>query len=198
MRTSSKSQPLSLVLLGGSTGSMVIFEEVLKLLTSPPDCALIFILHRGKSSTALLPDLFRRKTGVVMIEPDHLEEIRSAHVYFALPDCHLLIGPDRRFYYDLSDKDFFSRPSIDAAFVSAAVSGIPVKAAFLFSGSSPDGAFGMRVLAEKGFATYVLDPAEAESPRMPEEAIKLYHGHRLINRANFTRTINDIIYSNGV
>ncbi|KAA0993166.1 chemotaxis protein CheB [Dyadobacter aurulentus] len=190
--------PLSLMLFGGSSGSMGLFEEVLKLVKYPPGCALIFVLHRGKSSTAHFPELFRNKTDIFMSEPNHLDEIKPNCIYFALPDYHLLIGPDHRFYYDLSDKDFFSRPSIDATFSSAAVSGIPVRAALLFSGSSRDGAFGLRLLAEKGFTTYVLDPAEAGSARMPHEALKLYDGHQIIRRQNFTITINDILYSKGV
>src|SRR5690348_17323019 len=127
---------LSLVLVGGSAGSFAIFEEMLRLLKQPLSFALVFVLHRGKSSTAVLPQLFKNKTNVAMSEPYDLDPIEANSIYFAYPDYHLLIGPDRRFYYDCSDKDFFSRPSIDATFTSAAVSGIPVKAAMLFSGSS--------------------------------------------------------------
>ncbi len=184
---------LSLVLVGGSSGSFVIFEEMLRLVRNPLSFALIFVLHRGKSSTAVLPELFKKKTNVAMSEPYHLDPIEANSIYFAYPDYHLLIGPDQRFYYDCSDKDFFSRPSIDATFISAAVSGIPVKAAMLFSGSSADGAFGMKALAEKGFPTYVQNPAGAESPRMPEEALSAYPKHQVMIDGNLFSIINDIL-----
>lgn len=93
-----------------------------------------------------------------MSEPHHLDPITANSIYFALPDYHLLVGADHRFYYDHTEPDFFSRPSIDATFISAALSGIPVKAAMLFSGSSQDGAEGLKLLAEKGFRTYVQNP----------------------------------------
>lgn len=128
-----------------------------------------------------------------MSEPYDLDPIEANSIYFAYPDYHLLIGADRRFYYDCSDKDFFSRPSIDATFTSAAVSGIPVKAAMLFSGSSADGAFGMKALAEKGFPTYVQNPAEAESPRMPEQALLAYEKHQIMIDGNLFSIINDIL-----
>lgn len=184
---------LSLVLVGGSAGSFAIFEEMLRLLKSPLSFALVFVLHRGKSSTAVLPQLFKNKTNVAMSEPYDLDPIEANSIYFAYPDYHLLIGPDRRFYYDCSYKDFFSRPSIDATFTSAAVSGIPVKAAMLFSGSSADGAFGMKALAEKGFPTYVQNPAEAESPRMPEQALLACHKHKVMIDGNLFSIINDIL-----
>ncbi|GGM92166.1 putative chemotaxis protein-glutamate methylesterase [Dyadobacter beijingensis] len=185
--------PLSLVLVGGSSGSFVIFEEMIRLIRRPLSFALVFVLHRGKSSTAVLPELFKNKTNVVMSEPYHLDPIKVNSIYFAYPDYHLLIGPDARFYYDCSEKDFFSRPSIDATFMSAAVSGIPVKAAMLFSGSSADGAQGMKTLAEKGYPTYVQDPAEAESRRMPEEAIAAYEKHHVMADGNLFSIINDIL-----
>jgi two-component system chemotaxis response regulator CheB len=187
-------EPLSLVLVGGSSGSFVIFEEILKLLTSPLSFALVFILHRGKSSSSALPELFKTKTRVYMKEPYHLDPIKANSIYFAFPDYHLLIGPDQRFYYDISEKDFFSRPSIDATFTSAAVSGIPVKAAMLFSGSSADGAFGMKVIAEKGYPTYVQNPDFAESPRMPQEAILQYGHHAILNEGNLFQVIKNILY----
>jgi two-component system chemotaxis response regulator CheB len=187
-------EPLSLVLVGGSSGSFVIFEEILKLLTSPLSFALVFILHRGKSSSSALPELFKTKTRVYMKEPYHLDPIKANSIYFAFPDYHLLIGPDQRFYYDISEKDFFSRPSIDATFTSAAVSGIPVKAAMLFSGSSADGAFGMKVIAEKGYPTYVQNPNFAESPRMPQEAILQYGHHAILNEGNLYQVIKNILY----
>lgn len=184
---------LSLVLVGGSSGSFAIFEEMIRLVRNPLSFALIFVLHRGKSSTSGLPELFKNKTNVAMSEPYHLDPIETNSIYFAYPDYHLLIGPDKRFYYDCTDKDFFSRPSIDATFISAAVSGIPVKAAMLFSGSSADGAFGMKALAEKGFPTYVQNPAEAESPRMPEEALSVYAKHKIMIEGSPFSIINNIL-----
>ncbi|WP_426294579.1 chemotaxis protein CheB [Dyadobacter endophyticus] len=184
---------LSLVLIGGSSGSFAIFEEMIRLVKKPLSFALIFVLHRGKSSTTVLPELFKNKTNVAMSEPYHLDPIEANCIYFAYPDYHLLIGPDQRFYYDCTHKDFFSRPSIDATFISAAVSGIHVKAAMLFSGSSADGASGMKALAEKGFPTYVQNPAEAESPRMPEQALSVYSKHQVMIDGNPFSIINNIL-----
>ncbi|PSL24260.1 chemotaxis protein CheB [Dyadobacter jiangsuensis] len=193
MSTAKDNDSLRLVLVGGSSGSFAIFEEIIRLVRNPLSVALIFVLHRGKSSTAVLPEIFKNKTNVAMSEPYHLDPIEANSIYFAYPDYHLLIGSDRRFYYDCTDKDFFSRPSIDATFISAAVSGIPVKAAMLFSGSSADGALGMKTLAEKGFPTYVQNPAEAESPRMPEQALLACEKHQVLAGGNLFSIINDIL-----
>ncbi|QRR00376.1 chemotaxis protein CheB [Dyadobacter sandarakinus] len=186
-------EPLSIVLIAGSSGSFSLFEKILSQLRSPLSFALIFILHRGKSSKNALPDLFKNKTNVVMKEPYHLDPILPDCIYFPFPDYHLLVGPDSRFYCDRSDRDFFSRPSIDATFVSAAVSGIPVRAAMLFSGSNADGAEGLALLADKGYATYIQDPATAEFPRMPAAALVRCDKHILLKQENFFEAVNGIL-----
>ncbi|GLU52287.1 chemotaxis protein CheB [Dyadobacter frigoris] len=187
--------PLNLVLMGGSSGSFVIFEQIVKLATRPLSCAVIFVIHRGKSSLANLPHLFKAKTKVRMEEPEHLDPVVNDCIYFAVPDYHLLVGPDARFYLDETDKDFFSRPSIDATFISAAQSGIKIRAAMLFSGASKDGASGLKLIAEKGFATYVQNPDFAEVPRMPAEAISQYGGHQILNEKNIFEEISSVLYS---
>ena len=194
MKTS-KSDPLNLILMGGSSGSFVLFEEIIKLITKPLTCSLIFVLHRGKSSLSELPVLFRSKTKVRMEEPQHLDPLDTNCIYFAVPDYHLLIGPDRRFYLDATEKDFFSRPSIDATFISAAKSGIRIKAAMLFSGASEDGAAGIRQIAENGFRTYVQNPDFAEVPRMPLAAINECDKHQILNEENLFEEIRSILYS---
>jgi two-component system chemotaxis response regulator CheB len=186
---------LNLVLLGGSSGSFVLFEEILELITSPLNCTLIFVLHRGKASASYLPQLFKTKTNIRMEEPEHLDPVANNCIYFAVPDYHLLVGPDRRFYLDNTGKDFHSRPSIDATFISAAQSGIHIKAAFLFSGANQDGASGLKYIAEKGFDTYVQNPDFSKVPRMPREAIGLYSGHRILDQTNIFENIRNILYS---
>ncbi|WP_159467524.1 chemotaxis protein CheB [Dyadobacter sp. 3J3] len=187
--------PLNLVLMGGSSGSFVIFEQIVKLAVRPLPCAVIFVIHRGKSSIANLSYLFKSKTKVRMEEPQHLDPVQNDCIYFAVPDYHLLIGPDKRFYLDDTDKDFFSRPSIDATFTSAAHSGIEVRAAMLFSGASQDGASGLKLIAEKGFDTYVQNPDFAEVPRMPAAALSQYGGHHILNEKNIFEEISSVLYS---
>jgi len=187
-------EPLNLVLIGGSSGSFVIFEEILKLLDQQLSCALVFVLHRGKSSVSELPVLFRSKTKIKMEEPQHLDLIENNCIYFAVPDYHLLVGPDSRFYLDGTEKDFFSRPSIDATFISAAQSGIYIKAAMLFSGASEDGAAGMKMIAERGFKTYVQNPGIAEAERMPAAALLAYGQHQVLGN-NMFEEIRSIVYS---
>lgn len=190
-----KRNPLNLILLGGSSGSFALFEEIIKLITKPLPCALIFVLHRGKSSLSELPVLFHSKTKVRMEEPQHLDLLDTNCIYFAVPDYHLLIGPDQRFYLDGAEKDFFSRPSIDATFISAAQSGIPIKAAMLFSGASEDGAKGIKQIAEAGFHTYVQNPNFAEIQKMPLAALNAYDKHQILNEENLFEEIRSILYS---
>lgn len=190
-----KRNPLNLILLGGSSGSFALFEEIIKLVTKPLPCTLIFVLHRGKASLSEFPVLFHSKTKVKMEEPQHLDLVDTNCIYFAVPDYHLLIGPDQRFYLDATEKDFFSRPSIDATFISAAQSGIPIKAAMLFSGASEDGAKGIRAIAEAGFRTYVQNPDFAEVKKMPLAAINAYDRHQILNEENLFEEIRSILYS---
>ena len=86
---------------------------------------------------------------------------------------------------DVSDAVWFSKPSIDVTFDSAADIYKERCTAILFSGANRDGALGMLKLKNAGSLTIVQDPAEAEMPEMPGAAIN-------INAADYVLRVDEI------
>src|SRR5262249_20729959 len=86
-------------------------------------------------------------------------------------DYHVLLEQDRSFSLDYSERVNYSRPSIDVTFRSAAEVYGPGVIAVLLSGGNADGAEGMEMVKALGGYTIVQDPATAEVPYMPQQAL---------------------------
>ena len=92
-------------------------------------------------------------------------------VYLCPADYHVLLEQDQTFSLDYSERVNFSRPSIDVSFRSAAdVYGAGLLAVLL-SGGNADGVEGLEYVKERGGITVVQDPATAEVPYMPQQAV---------------------------
>jgi two-component system, chemotaxis family, protein-glutamate methylesterase/glutaminase len=161
----------SLLLIGGSAGSLEVIMQLLPQLPKFMHCSVIIILHR-KNDDSLLAKLLSGKTSLPVMEAEDKDPINPGTIYIAPPDYHLLIEKDRTFSLDYSEKVNFSRPSIDVCFETAADAYGEELAAILLSGANADGAEGLlRIRKEGGFAI-AQDTTEAIVEFMPNSAIK--------------------------
>ena len=84
-------------------------------------------------------------------------------VYFAPPDYHLQIEPERSFSLSLEAPVYFSRPSIDVLLETAACAYRREMLAIILTGASADGAEGLAKVRQLGGGAWVQDPATASS-----------------------------------
>jgi len=94
-------------------------------------------------------------------------------IYIAPANYHVLIEKNGSFALDVSEAIWYSRPSIDVTFESAAEAFGGRCTAILFSGANQDGAEGLLKLRNSGCLTIVQNPEEAEMPQMPLAAIEV-------------------------
>jgi two-component system chemotaxis response regulator CheB len=99
------------------------------------------------------------------------DPIRAGTIYLCPADYHVLLEKDHSFSLDYSERVHFSRPSIDVTFRSAADIFGPGLICLLLSGGNVDGAEGMQYVQERGGLTVVQNPATADVPFMPQQAI---------------------------
>ena len=99
--------------------------------------------------------------------------INNNTLYIAPAGYHTLIEKGGYFGLDVSDAVWYSKPSIDVTFESAAEIYKDRCTAILFSGANQDGALGMLKLKNAGSLTIVQDPRDAEMPEMPKAAINI-------------------------
>ena len=160
-----------LLLIGGSAGA---FDSLLRIIEAIPlgyNKAVVIIIHRGKNNFTDIENLFGPHCRTKVTEVTDKETIQKGTVYIAPSNYHLLFEDSETFALDVSEAVWYSKPSIDVTFESAAEIYGNKCAAILLSGANADGAAGMLSLLKSGAITIAQNPNDAEVPIMPQAAI---------------------------
>jgi len=165
------SNTYSLLVIGGSAGSLDVVLKILPQLKTGSTMPVIIVMHRKNNYDFSLSDLLATKTSWVVMEAEEKQLLRPDHIYLAPADYHLLIENDRTLSLDVSEKVNYSRPSIDVTYESAADVYRSELAALLLSGANDDGVAGMKMIKAVGGLTIVQDPKTASVAYMPQHAI---------------------------
>jgi two-component system chemotaxis response regulator CheB len=174
-----------LLLIGGSAGSFKPIYKAVKIFPSDLNKAVLIILHRKKNFFSEIENLFAENSRMLLREVTDKDEIHKNTVYIAPANYHTLLERDNHFGLDVSEAVWYSKPSIDVSFESAAEIYKDRCAAVLFSGANQDGAEGLLKLCKAGALTIAQNPDEAEMPEMPRAAINL-------KAAKYVLSTNDI------
>ncbi|MGN6181910.1 MAG: chemotaxis protein CheB [Mucilaginibacter sp.] len=169
----SRWQNSEILLLGGSAGSFNIIFRVVRNLKKDINKAVIVVIHRRKNFFSEIEKLFAENSRMSIKEISDKEKIKLNNIYVAPANYHTLIEKEKCFSLDVSESVWYSKPSIDVTFESAAEVYNKNCTAILFSGANQDGAEGMLHLRKLGALTIVQDPRDAEMPQMPQAAISI-------------------------
>jgi two-component system chemotaxis response regulator CheB len=160
-----------LIVVGGSSGSLITVLEILGNLKSSIDTSFVIVLHQLREKSALLRHILSSRTKIDTIEPVDKEPILKNKIYVAPPDYHLMIEENKIFSYSAEEPVNFSRPSIDVLFETAANVFKERTIGILLSGANSDGSVGLKKIKNIGGLTIVQDPKTAEYRYMPDAAI---------------------------
>ena len=177
----SRWQNSEVLLLGGSAGSFNIIFRVVRNLSADLNKAVIIVLHRKKNFFSEIEKLFAENSRILLKEITDKEQIRPNTIYVAPANYHTLVEKQKCFSLDVSEAVWFSKPSIDVTFESAAEIYKDRCTAILFSGANQDGAEGLLTLRNYGALTIVQDPDDAEMPQMPAAAISIDAAEYVLN-----------------
>ncbi|MES2487743.1 MAG: chemotaxis protein CheB, partial [Bacteroidota bacterium] len=136
----------SVVVIGGSAGSLEVLLAILPRLNPLPNHALVIVLHRKTSEDSTLEDLLALKSSIPLVEVEDKTMLTAGSMFVAPSGYHLLFEKNGELSLDASEKIHYSRPSIDVAFESAAEAFGQNTTAILLSGANADGATGMQVI----------------------------------------------------
>jgi two-component system, chemotaxis family, protein-glutamate methylesterase/glutaminase len=159
------------IVIGASAGALEALSAILPVLPSDFELPVIIVVHLPPDKKSVLAELFQAKCGIEVHEAEDKEPISDGTVYFAPPDYHLLVETNKSLSLSDDEPVFFSRPSIDVLFESAADAFGPGLIAIVLTGANQDGARGLKVVAEAGGVAVVQSPEEAYASAMPEAAI---------------------------
>lgn len=159
-----------IIVLGASAGGVAAFRRLCRDLPADLPAAVFVVMHLSPGLPSLLPEMLQQVCPLEVLPASDGATIRRGTVYVARPDQHLLID-DGRVGLSRGPEESRHRPAVDVLFRSAAlVYGRRVIGAVL-TGALDDGTAGLRAIKRRGGVTIVQDPADAEFPDMPRNAI---------------------------
>ena len=164
-------KPVKLIVIGGSAGSLQVILNFLGAIPHDFPLPILIVLHRNGVFESNLEELFSSRTRVPVKEVEEKELIIPGTTYICPADYHVLLEKDHSFSLDYSERVHYSRPSIDVTFRSAADSFGEELVALLLSGGNADGVEGLQYIKARGGVAVVQDPATAEVPYMPQQAV---------------------------
>jgi two-component system chemotaxis response regulator CheB len=173
MSGNSAQAPAQAVVIGVSSGAIEALSVILPSLPRGYHLPVMVVVHVPPDKTSVLADLFGDKCEMQVVEAADKEPICEGTVYFAPPGYHLLVEMDKSLSLSSDPPVFFSRPSIDVLFESAADAYGTGLIAIILTGANQDGANGMKAVVEAGGGAIIQHPDEAYASTMPEAAMAL-------------------------
>lgn len=159
------------VIIGGSAGSLQVLMNILPAIPKIESFALVIVLHRRSSDDLILEELINIKTKIPVKIIEDKTPVQPGFLYVAPSNYHLLFEKNHTLALDTSEKVNYSRPSIDVSFDAAAEVYGENLVGILLSGSNADGTEGLKAIQKAGGIIIVQNPASAEMPFMPANAI---------------------------
>ena len=160
-----------IVVIGTSAGGLKALSAVLSVLPREIAAAIFVVQHVAPDSLSSLPKLLGDICDLPVTHASDREAFARGRVYVAPPDHHLLLNADTVRVIRGPQENRF-RPSIDALFRSAARTFGSRVIGMVLTGFLDDGTVGLQAIKKRGGVTVVQDPAEAEYPSMPRNALR--------------------------
>jgi two-component system CheB/CheR fusion protein len=163
-------KPLVVVGIGASAGGLEALNVLLEHLQPEPGLALVLVQHLSPRHESALPDLLSGRTKMPVIQATEGTEVEANHLYIIPPNAqmgikngrlHLLPRPEDRTQY--TPIDYFFRSLAEDAGTSAI--------GCVLSGTSSDGALGLREIKAAGGIAIAQEPGTAKYDGMPRAAI---------------------------
>jgi two-component system chemotaxis response regulator CheB len=180
IRSALQGRRIEAVVIGGSAGGVDALINLLPAIPLGYALPVFCILHLPGDRESRLAELFADRLPVPVREAVDKEGIVPGTVYFAGSSYHLSVEQDRRFSISCEPPVHYARPAIDLLMESAADAYGPALAGILLTGANHDGAAGMAHIRACGGFTVVQEPAEAQVPIMPLEAIRRCDPHLVL------------------
>jgi two-component system, chemotaxis family, protein-glutamate methylesterase/glutaminase len=160
-----------LVVIGGSAGSFRVILEIVETVPSDLPPAVMIVVHSPASQRSCLPGILTARCKLPVWLATDGDRIHTGEIYVCPPDRHLVVAPEQ-LHLSRGPKEGLHRPSINAAFRSAAMAYGDRVIGVLLSGMLDDGAAGMWETANHGGTTIIQDPEDATYPSMPLNALR--------------------------
>ena len=161
-----------LIVIGASSGGIDALTTLIGALPADFAAPICVVHHTAPESPAILDRIFGRHSALRVSMARTGDRLRPGQVYVAPPDQHLLIEPGV-LCLARGPKENRFRPATDPLFRSAAQVYGPRVIGVVLTGNLDDGAAGLWAIHQLGGIAVVQDPADAQAPSMPSNALRL-------------------------
>lgn len=186
------------VVMGGSAGALDALSVILSRLPEEFSLPILIVVHVPSDKKSMLPEVLQSKCDLPLREAEDKEPLLPGRIYLAPPDYHLLVENDRHLALSYDQPLWFSRPSIDVLFESAADVFGGTLIGVLLSGANEDGAQGLRMIEAEGGVALVQSPAEAGAREMPLAAIRACREPRILQAVEIAKFLTAAAEASGM
>ena len=161
--------PSRAIVIGASSGGVSALLELATAVPADLDAVIGVVLHVGNQHS-ILPELLARSGRWSAMHPQDGQAFKSAMIYVAPPDYHMLFTADH-VRLSRGPRENHARPAVDPLFRSAALVWRERLIGVVLTGELDDGTAGLAAVKACGGTTIVQDPASAFEPSMPANAL---------------------------
>ncbi|WP_439851328.1 chemotaxis protein CheB [Pseudomonas syringae] len=180
------------IVVGASAGGVEALLRIFSTLRPGFSLPILTVLHLPDDRRSQLAHVFQNRLPIPVKEADDKEDIVPGTLYFAPACYHLSVESDRSLSLSQEERVFYSRPSIDILFDSAADAYGSRLAGVLLTGANNDGARGLLQVRKYGGFTVIQDPLQAQASTMPEAALALQSPDYLLSLNDIGRLLVEL------
>jgi two-component system chemotaxis response regulator CheB len=161
-----------IVVIGTSAGGLNALTQLISQLQANFPAPILVVQHISADATGnVLVDSLNKFSQIKCAHAESGTKLKPGHLYVAPSDHHLMVDSGHKILVTKGAQENRSRPAIDPLFRSAAVEFGNRVIAILLTGYLDDGTAGMKVVQRCGGICIVQDPADADYPDMPQNAL---------------------------
>jgi two-component system chemotaxis response regulator CheB len=162
-----------LTIIGASTGGPRVISELLsKLPADLPACVLV-VQHMPPTFTKTFARHLGSVSSLVVREASDGDKLKDGIVYVAPGDFHMTVTKERTIKLEKTQKLHGVRPSINVSMITGSEVFGPNTIGILLTGMGQDGAFGMKLIKQRGGRTVAQDQSTSIVYGMPKAAADL-------------------------
>ncbi|REK07225.1 MAG: chemotaxis protein CheB [Planctomycetota bacterium] len=160
-----------LIGMGASAGGLRPIVEIIDLLPSEFQGALLVASHRDPNAPSVLGELLQYHTRLRVSEPIDGEALSCTHIYVAGP-AEVMTVEGGEVHLGVDRERMRAMKRIDDLFISIAEAAGQNAVGVILSGMLYDGVKGLQAIKQAGGTCIVQSPADAEHGDMPRNALE--------------------------
>ena len=160
------------VVIGASAGGLNALTKLVSQLQEDFPAPVLIVQHISADATGnVLLNALNKQGKLKCSHAESGTQLSPGNVYLAPSDHHMMIDSKRKILVTKGAQENRSRPGIDPLFRSAAVAFGNRLIGIILTGYLDDGTAGLKVIKRCGGICIVQDPADADYPDMPKNAL---------------------------